>query len=60
MIIKNLDKAVKTIKGADIYIDKDKPLTKEIVLISCCESFQSKVPGESLKIYSIGLDLHVL
>lgn len=58
MIIKNLDKALKSIKGDDIYLTKDKPLTKEIAIISCCEFFKGKKPGDSLKAYAIGLKIN--
>ena len=58
MIIKNLDKALKTIKGVDLYISTEVPLTKEIAIISCCESFKGKKPGDSIKAYAIGLKVN--
>jgi hypothetical protein len=52
--ITGLDQIIKTISGLSIVIESDKPLSYKDAIVTLCEMHKSSVPGENLKVYSIG------
>lgn len=52
--ITGLDQVIKTLGGLSIVIEADKPLSYKDAIVTLCEMHKSSVPGENLKVYSIG------
>ena len=59
MNVKDLDKPLTTISGANIMLTATLPLTYRSALVSACETFQSDTPGsgEKIKAYDMGIKI---
>lgn len=59
MNVKDLDKPLTTISGANIMLTATKALTFRSAIVSACETFQADTPGsgEMLKAYDLGLKI---